>query len=286
MDFFKIIWDLFCDAAIDTLKLIPLLFLAYLIMEYLENKAGEKTAGFLRKTGHTGPLIGSVLGVLPQCGFSAAASNFYAGGLISTGTLIAVFLSTSDEMLPIFLSSGIPVLTIVQILSVKVVIGLTAGYIIDFLLSRDNKPKHYDIHDLCEHEHCHCEKGSIWLSAIIHTLKVAAFILGISFLLNGITELIGLDKIITGIASYPIISIAIASLVGLIPNCASSVAITQLYLQGVLNLGCMFAGLLSCAGVGLIVLFRANKNMRDNLFIVFLLYLTSFISGLLIYFVV
>ncbi|MDO4522431.1 MAG: putative manganese transporter [Eubacteriales bacterium] len=273
--------DVILDAGIDTLKLLPFLFLTYLAMEYLESHTGEHTAQMLTRTRNAGPLIGGLLGMIPQCGFSSAASSLYSGGIITAGTLIAVFLSTSDEMLPILLSGNAPIPDILRILGLKVVFGIIFGFIVDVLLRflRPKNPERH-IHDLCEHDHCHCEEGSMLYSTLNHTLQVALFILIVNLVLGFLVEAIGMNRLITGFQSYPVLSIFITALIGLIPNCASSVAITTLYLQGVLSFGSMMAGLLACAGIGLVVLFRNNRRQRVNLAILGTLYVISVICGI------
>ena len=159
---------------IDTVKLIPFLFLTYLAMEYLEHKAGDKVNTWVRRSGKLGPVIGSILGVVPQCGFSAAASNLYAGRVISLGTLFAIYLSTSDEMLPILISEKAPLNLIIPVLAAKAAIGILAGFLIDLLFHRKQE-EHVHIHEICEHEHCHCEQG-IFRSAVSHTLQITFFI--------------------------------------------------------------------------------------------------------------
>lgn len=275
--------DILTDTVIDTAKLIPFLFLTYLAMEYLENKAGEKTAAMLLNAGKKGPVIGGILGVFPQCGFSAAASGLYSGGVITAGTLLAVFLSTSDEMLPILISEQAKVKTIILILGAKIAVGAAAGIAVDAaarVLRRGNKKK-LRIHELCEHDHCHCEEGSIFRSALIHCAEILIFIFLISFLLNIAAASVGMEELMSAVSRYPVLSIFMTALIGLIPNCAASVAITKLYLEGVLSVGCMFAGLLSCAGIGLLVLFRTNRNWRKNVLILAALYAVSAAGGCL-----
>ncbi|MCM1325865.1 MAG: arsenic efflux protein [Bacteroidales bacterium] len=271
------------DACTDTIKLIPFLFLAYLAMEYLEHKMGERTQNFVERAGKWGPLVGGLAGVVPQCGFSAAASNLYAGKLITLGTLLAIYLSTSDEMLPILISSsdadrastGI----ILKILLMKAVIGIVAGFIVDMLFKK--KEEHFHIHDICEQEHCHCEEG-VWRSAIRHTLKIASFLLVITFLLNLAIHFIGEDTLGNLLTNRPFLGPILAGMVGLIPNCGASVVITQLYLKGALEAGAMMSGLLVGAGVGLLVLFRVNHNRKENLKVVGLLYLIGVTAGIFI----
>lgn len=276
--------DILMDTVIDTVKLIPFLFLTYLVMEYLENKAGEKTIGMLLGAGKKGPIIGGILGVVPQCGFSAAAANLYSGGVITVGTMIAVFLSTSDEMLPILISERTHMKTILLILGAKAVTGVVAGILVDVgvraLSGGGQKGLH--IHEICERDHCHCEEGSILKSALIHSLQILAFIFVISFALNIVVEWIGMEQIVTMASAFPVLSVFLAGLVGLIPNCAASITITTLYLEGVLSAGSMFAGLLSCAGIGLLVLFKMNKGWKKNLLIVGGLYGISVICGIIV----
>lgn len=280
----KVFMDIITDTAFDTLKLLPFLFLTYLVMEYLENKAGEKTVGMLLKAGKAGPVIGGLLGVVPQCGFSAAAANLYSGGVISMGTMLAVFLSTSDEMLPILISERAHIKTILWILGAKIAVGILAGILVDIVLHMINGERHKElhIHEICERDHCHCEEGSILKSAVIHSMQIAVFIFLISFALNAAVEWVGMARVIRAASANPLLSILISALVGLLPNCASSVAITTLYLEGVLSIGSMFAGLLSCAGIGLMVLFRTNKGWKKNLMIVGWLYGISVVCGIVV----
>jgi large conductance mechanosensitive channel protein len=258
--------DILKDTTIDTVKLIPFLFLTYLAMEYLENKAGQKTVRMLLGAGKKGPVIGGILGVVPQCGFSAAAANLYSGGVITVGTMIAVFLSTSDEMLPILISEQADVRKIMAILIGKIIVGIVAGILVDIGVRVLGKgyQRGLHIHDICEHDHCHCEEGSIVKSALIHSVQILVFIYVISFALNAVVELIGMEQVMNVVTHYPIAGIFLAGLVGLIPNCAASITITKFYLEGVLNVGSMFAGLLSCAGIGLIVLFKTNHSWKKN----------------------
>lgn len=276
--------DILLDTTIDTTKLIPFLFLTYLVMEYLENKAGERTIGMLLGAGKKGPLIGGLLGVVPQCGFSAAAANLYSGGVITVGTMIAVFLSTSDEMLPILISERTHAKVIFTILGAKIAVGVTAGILVDMVVRALNggQQKGLHIHEICERDNCHSEEGSILKSALIHSLQIVVFIFLISFALNAAVEWIGMERVVRTVSAFPVVSIFIAGLVGMIPNCAASVTITTLYLEGVLGAGSMFAGLLSCAGIGLLVLFRTNKGWKKNLAIAGVLYGISVLCGIIV----
>lgn len=273
--------EVISDTLTDVIKLLPFLFLTYFAMEYLEHKTGDKAAALVKKAGHFGPVIGGLLGMVPQCGFSTAASNLYAGRVITMGTLIAIYLSTSDEMLPILISEQASFGTIVRILLAKAAIGIAAGLLIDLLLRRKGMPEHHHIHEVCEHEHCGCEKG-IFRSALAHTAQIAVFILLITFGLNLILFWVGEDALANLLLDRPVIGPLLAGLVGLLPNCAGSVVITQLYLERVLDVGAAMAGLLTGSGVGLLVLFRVNHDRRENLKILGLLYGIGVIAGTVI----
>lgn len=268
----------------DTLKLIPFLFLTYLAMEYLENRAAEKMVAVLSNTGKKGPVIGGLLGIIPQCGFSAAAANLYAGGVITVGTMVAVFLSTSDEMLPILISGRAETKEILFILGAKVLVGITAGLLVDVIVRKMNggKQKGLHIHEICERDHCHCEEGSILQSALIHTVRITLFIFVLLLGINLAAEWIGMERLIALAAGYPILSIFLVGLIGMIPNCAVSVAITTFYLEGVLSFGSMFAGLLACAGIGIVILFKMNRNWKKNVIIMSGIYAISVFSGILL----
>lgn len=276
--------DVVFDTVLDGIKLLPFLFLTYLAMEFLEHKTSNKTKKMVKESGKAGPLIGALLGAFPQCGFSAAASNLYAGKVITLGTLIAIFMSTSDEMIPVFLSEQVDILVLVKIVAMKIVIGLVMGFAIDFLY-RSYKKKNYDmiekIGHVCDHDHCGCS-NSILKSALRHTVTIFAFIVVISFALNTVIFLIGEDTLGNLILNKPVIGPMIASVIGLIPNCASSVVLTQLYIEGVLGLGSLMAGLLAGSGVGILVLFRENDDIKDNLRILATLYVSGVVWGIII----
>lgn len=270
----------------DNIKIIPFLFVTYCIMEYMEEKMAEKSEDAIKYSGKTGPLFGGLLGIIPQCGFSAAAASFYSGGVITLGTLLAIFLSTSDEMLPILISETVPAASIAKILGTKALIGVAAGFIVDFGLHRIGKghvvQKH--IHDLCEQEHCHCEEeeASIWKSALVHTVKVFVFIFGMTVLLNLVLECGG-ESVLEWVANnHSYLAAILTGIVGLVPNCAASVIITQLYLKQFISAGAMMAGLLVSAGVGVLVLFRTNRPLKQNVKITGLLYAIGVAAGLMI----
>ena len=283
------------DTLIDALKLLPFLFITYLIMEYIEHKMGHKTKSAIKKSGKWGPIIGSILGVFPQCGFSVSATNLYAGRVITLGTLIAVYLSTSDEMLPIFISEAVSPVIILKILGIKLIIGMIAGGITDLFVNLIIKNKNKkivqqneedseedEIGHMCEEEHCHCNESGILKSAIHHTLSILVFIVLITFIINTVVYFVGEETIAGWILNKPVIGPVIASLIGLIPNCAASVIITNMYLENVISLGSMISGLLTGAGVGLAVLFKTNNRIKENMSIIILLYAIGVISGIMI----
>ena len=271
------------DALIDSIKLLPFLFITYLIMEYIEHKTSDKSKEAIKKSGKFGPIIGSILGIFPQCGFSVSATNLYAARVITLGTLISVYLSTSDEMLPIFISEAVPVTTILKILGIKLVIGMIAGILIDLCLRLKNRNKDEEekIVDLCEKEHCHCDHGIV-KSALKHTINIFIFILIITLLINIAIYFVGEERIASFIEINPVLGPILAGIIGLIPNCASSVILTKLYLENIVTATTMISGLLVNAGVGLAVLFKMNKGIKQNILIVILLYAIGVISGLIL----
>lgn len=275
--------DIIFDTLSDSIKLLPFLFLTYLVMEYLEHKAGNRMQRTIRKSGEWGPVIGGVLGAFPQCGFSAAASNLYAGRIITLGTLLSIYLSTSDEMLPVLISENVRIDVILKILGFKIVIGMAAGILIDFLIGRFHREKdeRLQIEHMCEQHHCHCEKGIV-KSALHHTVEIFLYLLLISFALNIAIAVIGEDFLANLILNRPVIGELIAGAVGMIPNCAASVVITQLYLKGILGAGALMSGLLSGAGVGILVLLRVNDRRKENAGIIALLYAVGVIAGLIV----
>jgi hypothetical protein len=274
------------DTLIDSIKLLPFLFITYLIMEYIEHKMGEKSKKAIKKSGKFGPIVGGILGAFPQCGFSVSATNLYAGRVITLGTLIAVYLTTSDEMLPIFISEAVEPIIILKLLGIKVIIGIIAGFAIDLFINIFNKNKKEnkdeEIGHMCEEEQCHCNENGILKSSIKHTLSIFIFILIITFIINIVVHALGEETIASWILNRPILGPIITSLIGLIPNCAASVIITNMYLENVISLGSMMSGLLTGAGVGLAVLFKSNDRLKENISIVALLYLIGVISGIII----
>lgn len=276
--------DIIIDTLADGIKLLPFLFVTYLVMEYIEHKTSRKTRQVMKRSGKWGPIIGGMLGIVPQCGFSTAASNLYAGRIITLGTLSAVFLSTSDEMLPILISQKAPSQTILRILLVKAAAGILAGFIIDLLIrsKKGREQEELRIEHMCDHQHCHCGEGKIVRSAVSHTLQIFVFIILISFLLNLLIGYAGEDMLAVFISEKSVLGPMVAGLIGLIPNCASSVVLTQLYLEGVLGAGSMIAGLLAGSGVGLLVLYRVNDNLKENIMITLMLYGIGVAAGIAI----
>lgn len=275
--------DVIIDTLIDSVKLLPFLFITYLIMEYIEHKTKNKTKETIKKSGKFGPLIGSILGIFPQCGFSVSATNLYSARVITLGTLIAVYLSTSDEMLPIFITETVPIDIILKVLAIKLLVGIIAGFLIDLVIRiiKKDKQENKKILDICEKEHCGCEHGIV-KSAIKHTLSIFVFILLVVLVINIVIYFIGEEKIEGLLHNQPILGPAIAGIIGLIPNCASSVIITQMYLDNVISAATMISGLLVGAGVGLAVLFRTNKGIKENIKIVILLYFIGTLSGVIL----
>ena len=272
------------DGLIDVLKLIPFLFVAFLILEYIEHKMSKKNKDILSRNKKVGPLVGSFLGAFPQCGFSSLATNLFSSRVITLGTLIAVYLSTSDEMLPLMIAEKVNVLTIVKIIGTKFVIGLIFGYIIDLIYRKNHKKEEKidsHIHDMCHDHDCHCEDG-ILKSSIIHTLKIALYILIATILIGSLIFFIGEDSIKNILKHGNILTYFLASLIGLIPNCASSVIITELYLNSMISLGTLLSGTLTGAGVGLLILFKENKHIKENLMIVSIIYFIGVLIGFLI----
>ena len=290
----ELIFDIVLDAVIDSVKILPFLFITYLLMEYLEHKTAEFTESVVQKTEHFGPLLGGIIGIFPQCGFSAAASNLYAGRVITLGTLMAIYLSTSDEMIPLLISEQFPVGTMIKILALKALVGIVAGFIIDLIVHAHHRAKGKAIDDpvriseLCEKEHCHCDDEEdtsllgIAKSAFVHTFHIFLFVLGLTLVLNAIIEVVGEDNLAVLLKTNPIISHILAGLIGLIPNCAPSVLITTLYMDQMITLGTMMSGLFVGAGIGLLVLFRVNSEKKENINIAILLFLIGTIAGMLV----
>ncbi len=273
----------------DTAICIPILFATYLFMEILEGSSKINEETLCRYSRKVGPVIGGVLGVIPQCGLAGSAAALYSTGTVTLGTMLAVFFATSDEMLPIMLTSlsgsfAIGIGAIAAILAAKALIGVALGYVTDIAVKMSTGK---NIHSLCERDHCNCdgEEGSVFRSALIHTLKITLMLLIVNVVLSAAIGAFGIEALSGTIINQPVIGELIVGLFGLIPNCAISIIITESYLTGVLNLGCLFAGLLANAGIGLIVLFRSNPRHKENLMIVLIMYLLSVATGVVIHLV-
>lgn len=323
MDFLEIVEHVVEHTIADTLYLIPFLFATYVAMEWLEHMTGARTQDAIRRAGNFGPAIGALLGVVPQCGFSAAAATLYAGRVITLGTLFAVFLSTSDEMLPIFIAEQVPLGTILSIMGVKLAIGMVMGFVVDLVMRIAHRREVVElkIHELCADANCGCEEdcetclanpmrvyehcedsartrghehdhsqdhrhgwGAIFKSALKHTLQIMIFVFVITLLLNIVLETVGEDALVSVLGGDSVFSIIVAALVGLIPNCAASLVIAQLFIEGVLGSGAMLAGLLVSAGIGLLVLCRTNRHAGQNLGIIVTLWAMGVLCGVVVAF--
>lgn len=272
--------EVILDTIVDSLKLIPFLLVAFLIIELLEHKLNNKTKNILTKSKKIGPIIGSLLGVIPQCGFSVMATNLYITRIITLGTLISIYLSTSDEMLIIMISEKVEISLILKILLIKIFFGIVYGLIIDKIINKKKKDKETN-YELCDKEHCDCNH-SILLSAIKHTLHITLFIFIITLIINTIFTLLGDNYLSKLLLNNSILSPFITSLIGLIPNCAASVILTELYLNSTISLGALIGGLLTSSGSSLLVLIKNNKNQKENLSIILLLYTLGVLSGIII----
>lgn len=282
----EIILESLLDTIKDTVTLIPFLFITYLVMEWLERKTEDQSVAVLSRIGKFGPVFGAGVGIIPQCGFSAAAASLYSGGVISVGTLLAVFLSTSDEMVPIFLSASVSPAVIGKLLLTKFLIAMITGLFADFLIRVIHYTfrTHKHIHDLCEQDECGCEdeEGGIFHSAFVHTAKITVFIFIVSLAISLLVGFLGEEAIAAFLTGIPVLGVFLSGLIGLIPNCAASVVITQLYLKGMLTPGQLLAGLLVSAGVGILVLIRTNRHQAENARVIAALYASGVAWGLII----
>ncbi len=274
--------DCLIDAIIDSSKMLPFLFLVYLLMEVLEHKTGKHFPKAFSKASSFGPLFGGLIGAVPQCGLAAASASLYSGRVITLGTLVAVFLSASDEMLPMMLSEAVPVLSIIKILAVKISIGIVTGYAVDLVLRKRAKTDADAYQEAQSEFEAYEHNSNVFICALKHTLKIFVYIFVFSLILNIVISIVGEEAMASAFSSVPVVGEIAAALIGLIPNCASSVVITQLYLDGIISAGPMFAGLLVNAGVGILVLLKTNKNVRENIAIVSMLFIVSVLWGLLI----
>ena len=268
------------DTLIESLNLLPFLLITFLIIEFIEHKASKKSIKILTKTKKYGPIVGGILGATPQCGLGVMATNLYATNIITIGTLIAIYLSTSDEMLPIMISEGLPISKIAIILLIKIIIAIFCVFFIDFIFRKKNKNAKIEVEELCENEHCHCE-DSLIKSSLLHTLKTFIFIFIISFVLHVFIHEIGEENISNLFLDGNILTPFLSSIIGLIPNCAGSVVITELYINNVISFGSMLAGLLTGSGLSILILFKVNNDLKDNMVILGTVYIIGVIFGVL-----
>lgn len=271
------IWDIVKDSFFDTLNLVPFLFIAYLILEFVEHTSQKNMANIIKKSNKYGPLFGAICGLFPHCGFSAVASSFYSTRVITIGTLFAVFLATSDEMVPIFLSEGVSLEFIFELLLIKFICAVVVGILLDVIFKKKRKSP-LKIKEFCSCSHCHCGEN-IFYSVIEHTLKISFLIFVVSFIFGSLVEGIGEEKISMLLSDHFVFSKFITTGIGLIPNCAASVILSKLYLSGAISVSSLLSGLLVGAGVGLVVLFKMNKDIKENFKILGMLYAIGVILG-------
>lgn len=264
----------------DSVKTLPFLFLAYLIIEFFEHRSNDKIEKILSRSGKWGVLFGSLLGSFPQCGFSVAAANFYAGKVITPGTLIAVFVATSDEAIPLLLTHpdfGAPLLGFIII---KIIIAILAGLIVDHFIIKHDDPDFHHIHNICEH--CNCNNNGILPAALKHTIQIFLYMVIVTLVLNATIFFIGEENLSELLINGSIFQPLIAALLGFVPNCAISVVLTELYMSGSISFGSIVAGLSTGAGIAIAVLFKVNKNFRDSVKIAVILYIIGAVTGILL----
>ena len=273
--------DAVMDTTFDCLKMLPFLFVAFILIEALEHYSSDFTAKALAKVGKAGPVVGAVAGCVPQCGFSVMAANLYAGGIISVGTLLSVFIATSDEAVLIIMSNPERIREVGVLLAAKVIIAVTAGYIIDIFF-RNQIATVKESGNLCKDCGCDEEDAGIWKPAWHHTIRIFIYLFIFTGILNLCIEIFGIEQLSKFLLGNTIFQPVIAAIIGLIPNCAASVILTQLYLNGAISFASVIAGLCTGAGIGLVVLFKMNRNKRENLKIVGVLFLVAVAAGMII----
>ena len=274
-------WEIIKDTIIDTIKIVPFLFVAFLIIEIIEHKLSNKNKDVIKRSGKYGPVIGGILGIIPQCGFSTMATNLYVTRIVSLGTLVSIYLSCSDEMLPILLSEKVSMGVICKLLIMKAFIGIISGIVIDLILRKRSEREEFQ-YDICSSEHCHCEEENIITSSFYHTVKISIFILIINFLLNIVFNYGGESFLAKMLLNDNVFSSFLTGIIGLIPNCGASVMITELYINKVISLGATMSGLLAGSGISMFILFKTNKNIKENIGILLLVYGISVVSGMII----
>lgn len=266
----------------EALRMLPFLFGAYLLMEYMEHKAPDKLKNLLVRRSGSGVVVGALLGCLPQCGFSVAAANLFSGGVITMGTLLAVFLSTSDEAVMVLLAHPDHWIEILRLLGCKVVLAVVVGLLVDYIGRKKHGHHHEEhIHDLCGECGCGQHHGGILRPALWHTLHVFAFVLVVMLLLELGVHALGEERLAALLLTDSIFQPLLTALVGFVPNCAVSVVLTELYISGSISFGAAVAGLSTGAGVGLLVLWRTNRNAKVNLQAMLILYVAAALAGIL-----
>lgn len=272
-------WDILTDTSADSVRLLPFLFAAFCMMEALEKYSESFGGRILGKIKGVGPILGALLGCIPQCGFSVLAANLFAGGMISAGTLLAVFLSTSDEAILILMGNPDRAGEIGKLIAVKVLIALTAGYVLDIFFRKSFSEKK-EIHEVCRRSGCGCEEEGVLKPAWRHTVKLFAYLFVFTLSLNLLLELVGIERVESLLLGGSAAQVFLTAAVGFIPNCAASVLLAELYLKGVISFAAVTAGLCTSAGVGLVVLMRLNQNKKENVKILAALYITAAAAGL------
>ena len=271
------------DFVKETLALLPFLFATYLVLEAVEARSGGALGRFLGRARSVGPLAGALAGAVPQCGLSAVAASFYAGGVVTLGTLLAVFLSTSDELVPVLISERVPVAVLAKIVSVKIAFALVAGFAVDGIVSFLRcKRREVSVSELCRHSHCSCScRRGIVVPALIHTAEIFVFIVIVSGAVELTMHYFGEECLHKLCLTRPFVGELVAAAVGLVPNCAVSVAGAKLYLAGAMSPGAMMAASFAGSGVGLLVLFRTNRSIGENLLILGAVYVLGAVFGYL-----
>lgn len=284
-------WDVILDALIDTLKIIPILLLVYLLVEFLTHHKEEPFAFLTKKKKAWGPFIGTLLGSVPQCGFSAAMADLYSSQKISLGTLFAVFIATSDEALPILLANPEAYKDMLILIGFKIVFAIVFGYLIDLLIGyrlikkAKERYEHHCCNGHCHHEdetHCchdHCCADNIYIEAIKHTLTISAYILIINLFFGFVLYFVDIENFLNVISLNPYVQNLVTALIGLIPNCAGSVFLVELYLQQGITLAATIGGLSAGSGIGIMILFRKNKSIKENILILISLYVIGVLIG-------
>ncbi len=278
------IWDVISHSVIDTLKVLPFLFVAFLVIEFLEHKAQDKIKHLFTRAGTLGPFIGTLLGCIPQCGFSVMCANLYSSGIIALGTLVAVFLSTSDEAVILLATAENGSYEVLKLIATKIVIALIFGYIIYFIERKNHKGHHHHSHDLCEHDHCGCDEHSgVIRPALIHTAKVFGFLLLFTIIIDLFVSFIGTERLSHLLLAESVFQPFLSAIIGFIPNCASSVLLTHLYIEETLSFGALIAGLCTNAGAGMLILFRDKTKFKENIKIVGIMYICAVIPGIILH---